>query len=90
MACGLPLTKWNHWDAKERDLMKNIGERLYDLLLGCFHRNLSRPFTIDGRTYCVCCDCGREFDYSLESMKICSTSDHWEEELPELAVQHSR
>ena len=41
-----------------------------DFLFGCHHRNLSRVFTIGGRTYQVCCDCGTEFKYSLTSMSI--------------------
>jgi len=32
--------------------------------------DLSRAFTIGGRTYRVCCECGAEFDYSLETMSI--------------------
>ncbi len=42
----------------------------FDLLFGCHHGNLSRIFTIQGRTYRVCCDCGTEFNYSLEDMAI--------------------
>jgi uncharacterized membrane protein len=41
-----------------------------DFLFGCHHRNLSRVFTIHGRTYRVCCDCGAEFKYSLTNMSI--------------------
>ena len=41
-----------------------------DFLFGCHHHNLSRVFTIRGRTYRVCCDCGTEFSYSLTSMSI--------------------
>jgi hypothetical protein len=43
---------------------------LLDSIFGCYHRNLSRVFTIQGRTYRVCCDCGAEFDYSLETMEV--------------------
>ncbi len=43
---------------------------LINFLFGCHHGNLSRVFTICRRTYCVCCDCGAEFDYSLETMAI--------------------
>ena len=39
-----------------------------DFLFGCHHGNLSRVFTLEGRTYRVCCDCGAKFDYSLENM----------------------
>ena len=41
-----------------------------DFLFGCHHQNLSRVFTIHGRTYRVCCDCGAEFKYSLTKMSI--------------------
>ncbi len=41
-----------------------------DFLFGCHHGNLSRVFTIGGRSYRVCCDCGAEFDYSLATMSI--------------------
>ena len=39
-----------------------------DFVFGCHHSHLSRVFTIGGRTYRVCCDCGRKFNYSLASM----------------------
>jgi len=45
-------------------------EWLLAFFFGCHHSNLSRVFTISSRTYCVCCDCGVEFDYSLETMSI--------------------
>jgi hypothetical protein len=41
-----------------------------DFLFGCHHSHLSRVFTIDGRTYRVCCDCGAKFAYSLATMSI--------------------
>jgi hypothetical protein len=41
-----------------------------DFLFGCHHSNLSRVFTISGRTYRVCCDCGAQFRYSLQTMAI--------------------
>jgi hypothetical protein len=41
-----------------------------DFLFGCHHSQLSRVFTIDGRTYRVCCDCGAKFAYSLATMSI--------------------
>lgn len=31
-------------------------------LFGCHHSHMSRIFTIKGRTYKVCFDCGEEFD----------------------------
>ncbi len=44
--------------------------RALDFVFGCHHTNLSRVFTIGGRSYKVCCDCGAEFRYSLETMSI--------------------
>jgi hypothetical protein len=43
---------------------------LLNFLFGCHHSNLSRVYTIRRRTYRVCCDCGAEFDYALETMTI--------------------
>ena len=44
--------------------------RLLNFLFGCHHRNLSRVFTIRRETYRICCDCGAQFDYSIEKMAI--------------------
>ena len=41
-----------------------------DFLFDCHHGNLSRVFTIGGRSYRVCCDCGANFKYSLDTMSI--------------------
>ncbi len=49
--------------------MKYINTAM-DWLFGCHHTNLTRVFTIRGRSYKVCCDCGHEFNYSLETMSI--------------------
>jgi len=43
---------------------------IFDLVFGCHHRHLSRVFTIDRRTYRVCCNCGKKFNYSLEKMSM--------------------
>jgi hypothetical protein len=50
--------------------MTHIAAAALDLLFGCHHSNLSRVFTIGGRTYRVCCDCGAQFRYSLDTMSI--------------------
>ncbi len=41
-----------------------------DFAFGCHHSNLSRVFTLEGRSYKVCFDCGRKFDYSLRDMAM--------------------
>jgi hypothetical protein len=44
--------------------------RIFDFLFGRRHAELSRVFTIGGRTYRVCCRCGSQFNYSLASMRM--------------------
>ena len=41
----------------------------------CHHRDRSRVFTINNRTYQVCFDCGREINYSWELMRSLEPSD---------------
>jgi hypothetical protein len=51
--------------------MATVLDRLLaalDWLFGCHHSRLSWAFTLRGRTYRVCCDCGREFDFSWETL----------------------
>ena len=61
--------------------MKPIAPDLVDLLFGCWHKNLSFPVSVrQGQraslaarrtgTYVVCLDCGREFAYDLQDMRI--------------------
>jgi hypothetical protein len=35
----------------------------FEFVFGCWHFKLSRPFTLSGRTYEVCLDCGKQFAY---------------------------
>jgi len=35
---------------------------IFKFAFGCRHRHLSRVFTIKGRTYKVCFDCGEELE----------------------------
>ncbi len=56
----------------EEEKMRMLAEviRSVDWVFGCHHGSLSRVFTIGGRTYKVCLDCGRQFDYSWQSMSV--------------------
>jgi hypothetical protein len=36
----------------------------FEFLFGCWHRSLSRPFTLSGWTYEVCLNCGKKFAYN--------------------------
>jgi len=46
------------------------GSAILDVILGCWHFNTSRPFTISGYTYEVCLDCGKKFSYLLRTMSL--------------------
>jgi len=41
----------------------------YEILLGCHHDRLTRPFTIEQQTYEVCLDCGKQIYYSADAMR---------------------
>jgi len=43
---------------------------LLDRIFGCYHTRLSRVFTLEQRTYRVCCNCGAKFGYSLDRMRL--------------------
>jgi len=62
---------------------------IFDFVFGCHHRQLSRVFTVDGRSYRVCCGCGAEFRYSLATMSMQSRfrqhSSDAHKNLPKLA-----
>jgi hypothetical protein len=57
---------------------------LFDMLFGCWHRKYTFPITADRRdsrgahsnkmTYVVCLDCGKEFPYDWETMKVLSSA----------------
>lgn len=38
--------------------------------LTCRHRRMSRPFTNDGETYCVCLRCGMQRAFDLDTWKL--------------------
>jgi hypothetical protein len=49
---------------------------MYKFVLGwCHHDQMSRVFTLKKRTYQVCFECGREFDYSWARMHIQRSAD---------------
>jgi len=43
---------------------------LFRILCGRHHLNLSRVFTLGDSTYRVCCNCGAQFAYCLETMSV--------------------
>jgi len=55
--------------------------RLLDMVFGCSHKRCSFPITVRGKlrrspaasvtgTYVVCLDCGQEFPYDWNTMKL--------------------
>ena len=57
--CGRAKRKTNCW----RAIVAQNFQQAFKFLFGCWHRKLSRPFTLAGRTYEVCLGCGKEFAY---------------------------
>jgi len=53
--------------------MKHLLQ-VYQFAFGCHHSQLSRVFTIKKRTYQVCVECGREFEYSWALMHCLPSS----------------
>jgi hypothetical protein len=47
---------------------------IFQFAFGCHHNHLSRVFTIQKRTYQVCVECGREFEYSRVVMHSVQSS----------------
>ncbi len=47
-----------------------IRSKIWNLLFGCHHRQLSRAFTNQGETYKVCLKCGAHLPYSWETMSV--------------------
>ncbi len=38
-------------------------------LFGCWHKSLSRPFTIGKDSYCACLDCGARKHFDLQTLR---------------------
>jgi hypothetical protein len=50
-------------------ILRAIIHFLYGILLGCRHDRLTRPFTIEQKTYKVCLECGKHVFYSADTMR---------------------
>jgi hypothetical protein len=70
--------------------------KLVDAFFGCRHARYSFPVTIRGAarrpqaasltgTYVACLDCGREFPYDWQEMKVITSPERHQERLAELA-----
>lgn len=61
--------------------------KLVDALFGCSHKRCTFPITANPRhprsdgattaaTYIVCLDCGKEFPYDWQKMKVVTSANH--------------
>ena len=61
--------------------------KVFDALFGCWHSRYSFPITVKSGvrrnraavltgTYVVCLDCGKEFAYDWQEMKVVSGAQH--------------
>ncbi len=74
--------------------------KLVEALFGCRHSRFSFPVTIRSSarrpqaaaltgTYVVCLDCGKEFAYDWQEMKVINSPERHRERLAELATKHA-
>lgn len=42
---------------------------LSEIVFGCSHPRVTRPFTLQAQTYKVCLDCGKQIYYSAQEMR---------------------
>jgi hypothetical protein len=74
--------------------------KLIDVLFGCRHSRYSFPVTLRGKarrpqaaaltgTYVACLDCGREFPYDWQEMKVITSPAEKREYVAALATKHA-
>jgi hypothetical protein len=74
--------------------------KLIDVLFGCHHSRYSFPVTIRGSakrpqaaaltgTYVACLDCGSEFPYDWQEMKVITSTAAKREYVAALATKHA-
>jgi hypothetical protein len=56
-------------------IFRPIFNFFYEILFGCSHERLTRPFTLQRQTYKVCLDCGTQIYYSPVTMRALSTRE---------------
>jgi hypothetical protein len=75
--------------------------KLYDALFGCWHPHYSFPITVRPGlhkcgglaartgTYVVCLDCGKEFGYDWQEMKVLNDAAKGHKGIPALATKEA-
>jgi hypothetical protein len=93
------MVEWNSQGLEQTSSNVEGGvmiAKLVDVLFGCWHSRYSFPVTIRGAkrrpqaaaltgTYVVCLDCGKEFPYDWQEMKVITSPERHREHLAELA-----
>ena len=46
---------------------KRVG--LFGMIFGCRHREMSRPFTVEGESYTTCLECGARKAFDTKSLR---------------------
>jgi len=74
--------------------------KLVDVLFGCHHSRYSFPVTLGGSahrpqagaltgTYVVCLECGKEFPYDWQEMKVITSPAKKRDYIASLATRHA-
>jgi len=82
------------------DVLFGWMARLIDMLFGCRHSRYSFPVTIRGAgrrpqagaltgTYVACLDCGREFPYDWQEMRVIHSQSERREYVASLATKQA-
>jgi hypothetical protein len=77
-----------------------VVAKLIDVLFGCWHSRYSFPVTIRGAarrpqaaaltgTYVACLDCGREFPYDWQEMRVITSSSERRQYVASLATKEA-
>jgi hypothetical protein len=75
-------------------------DKLLDAIFGCRHSRYSFPVTIRGAarrsqasnltgTYVACLECGKEFPYDWQEMKVITSPQRHRERVARLATKHA-
>lgn len=57
-------------DGRESNGLAVALSRVVRRVFGCWHREMSRPFTHDGQTYRACLDCGARRAFDTQNWKM--------------------
>jgi hypothetical protein len=73
--------------------------KVLEAIFGCYHSRYSFPVTIRGArrtqaasltgTYVVCLECGKEFPYDWQEMKVITSPQRHRERVAALATKHA-